>query len=94
MTPRRGLGKDEETLSQSVRQYCGKEYVEAARARKDYVVAIRAGDVHRSLQYSNRLPLICSALGTEIFETDNKMKRIAVDGPLNGASTLLVFRLL
>lgn len=77
-----------------VRSYCTVNYIQPARQNKAYVAAIRTGDVHSALGFNNRLPLVCSALGASLFEEQNGIKRIAVDGPLNGANTLFVFRIL
>lgn len=94
MTSEQDVVPEDRTPSEHVRQYCAENYIETARRKKEYVVAIRAGDVHSALGFTNRLPLICSAIGAKTFEDENHVKRIAIDGPLNGASTLFVFRIL
>ncbi len=81
------------TYADEVRKYCRIHIIDPARARGDTLVRIRAGDVHRALGYKNRLPLVCSAIGTELFEELCGLKRISVDGPLNGANTVFTFRL-
>jgi hypothetical protein len=58
------------------------------------MVSIRAGDVHSALGFKNRLPLVCSSLGTKIFQDLCGIERTAVDGPLNGANATFTFRLL
>jgi hypothetical protein len=73
------------------RNYCKTYYIDPARKRGDYAVTIRAGDVHKALKFQNRFPLVCSALGSKIFEESFNLKRISVDGPLNGANTLFTF---
>lgn len=82
------------SFSDDVREHCRTEYVQPARDRGDRTVTILAGDVHAALGYSNRYPLICSALGADVFEKLCSVKRIVVDGPLNAANTLFIFRLL
>lgn len=79
------------SYAEKVRAYCGREIVEPARQKGEAEVAIRAGDVHKDLGYTNRLPLVCSALGSSIFEETYRVQRIAVEGPLNGANTVLRF---
>ena len=76
-----------------VRDYCKTHYIDPARTRGDYSVTIRAGDVHSALKYHDRLPLVCSAIGTNLFEESLKLKRISIDGPLNGTNTLFTFLL-
>jgi hypothetical protein len=89
------LGGDVEEPSMShaeeVRAYCGKHYIEPARARGDKEIAVRAGDVHKEMGYKNRLPLVCSALGTRAFEETFRVSRKGIEGPLNGATTLFRF---
>lgn len=77
-----------------VRTHCGEKIIAPARAAGRNDVAIRAGDIHADLGYKNRLPLVCSALGASIFEERYRVRRKAVEGPLNGANTLFRFELL
>jgi len=76
-----------------VRDYCRRTYIEPARQRGERYIAIRAGDVHKDLEYSNRHPLVCSAIGAKIFEDRYGIERIAVEGPLNGVKTTFWFNL-
>ncbi len=82
------------SLADDVRQYCKETYVDPARGRGDKTVTIRSGDVHSALNYRNRYPLVCSAIGSNLFEELCSMKRISVEGPLNGVSTLFTFELI
>lgn len=82
------------SYADEVRAHCGKEVVEAARQRGDKEVTIRAGDVHHDMGYKNRLPLVCSALGSAVFEREYRVRRLAVDGPLAGANTVFRFSIL
>jgi 5-methylcytosine-specific restriction protein B len=76
-----------------VREYCIAKYVEPARENKQKYVKIRSGDVHNALNYQNRYPLVCAALGTDRFEQLARVSRVAIDGPLNGANTEFTFKL-
>jgi len=82
------------SLADDVRQYCRETYVDPARNRGEKEVVIRSGDVHSALKYRNRYPLVCSAIGSNLFEQLCKVKRISVEGPLNGVSTLFTFGLI
>lgn len=82
------------TVADMVREFCTKEFIQPARDRNDLAVGIRAGDVHERMQMSQRLPAVCSALGSDRFEREARLRRVAIEGPLNGASTLFVYRLL
>ena len=43
--------------------------------------------------YKNRVPLVCSAIGTTIFSEQNGVRIISTEGPLNGANTVFRFKL-
>lgn len=82
------------SLADDIRQYCKTKYVDPARKNGERIIAIRSGDVHSDLDYKNRFPLVCSAIGSNIFLQFCKVRRIAVEGPLNGVNTLFIFELL
>ena len=82
------------TMADDVRTYCADNYIEPARRRGDTEVVIRAGDIHQELGYRNRMPLVCAALGTELFERMCRVERIGIEGPTNGANARFRFRLL
>lgn len=77
-----------------VRAYCGKKYVDPARTRGEKLLSIRSGDVHESMGFKNRMPLVCAAFGTRIFEEKFRVRRVGVEGPLNGANTVFRFEIL
>lgn len=81
------------THADRVREYCKTQFIDPARTRGEVTVSIRAGDVHSALAFKNRLPLVCSALGTTTFERVAKVERIAIEGPTNGANAVFKFRL-
>jgi hypothetical protein len=81
------------TLAEDIRNYCLLTYVEPARKKGQKLIKIRSGDVHRDLNYKNRYPLVCSSLGSNTFEEMAEVKRVQIDGPLNGANTLFTFEL-
>ena len=82
------------SLADDVREYCKKTYVDPARQKRQKIITIRSGDVHTDLNYRNRYPLVCSALGSNRFEKMCDLRRISVEGLLNGVSTLFTFELL
>ena len=77
--------------AQGIRDYCKRNYVDPARARGEFGVIIRAGDVHDALGLSNRLPAVSAAIGADTFPRDSRLKRVSVEGPLNGANTYFTF---
>jgi 5-methylcytosine-specific restriction protein B len=82
------------SLADDVRQYCKGTYIDPAGARGQRRVEIRSGDVHSALNYKNRYPLVCSAIGSNRFGEMARVRRISVEGPLNGVSTLFTFELI
>ena len=82
------------SLADDVREYCLVTYIEPARSKGGKSVKIRSGDVHSALNYKNRYPLVCSSLGSNIFEEIARARRASIDGPLNGANTLFTFELM
>jgi len=82
------------SFADDVRQYCKETYVDPARSSGEKMLTIRSGDVHSALNYMNRYPLVCSAIGSNKFEEMCNVKRISVEGPLNGVSTLFTFQVI
>ena len=81
-------------FADEIRRYCVEHYIQPAREKGERYVTIRAGDVHRALGYSNRMPLVCSAIGARVFEEENNIRRVMIEGPMNGANTTIKFELL
>lgn len=82
------------SLADDVRRHCKEEYVDPARKKGQRTVAIKSGDVHRALNYKNRYPLVCAAIGANLFEELCNVRKTSVDGPLNGANTIFTFELI
>ena len=82
------------SLADDVMRYCKETYVDPARKRGEKTVEIRSGDVHSAMHYRNRYPLVCSAIGSNLFQELCGVRRISVEGPLNGVSTLFTFELI
>ncbi len=76
-----------------VRDYAVKTYIAPARAMGKSTVKIRAGDVHKALNFTNRLPLVCSALHALGFRRDQNMKLVDIDGPGSSTTTTFTFSL-
>lgn len=85
--------QENDRISDIIRKHCKNKYIDDGRKKKLYVVGIRAGDVHDELNYKNRYPAICAALGSCKFEEYCQIKRIAIIGPINGVNTLFVYTL-
>ena len=79
------------SYSDDVRDFARNQYVEPALRTKDLTFRIVAGDVHRGLRFSNRVPLVCNALASREFLRDNNLELIKREGPPSGLSTTVVF---
>src|SRR6266851_3318586 len=70
-----------------IRAFVRDRYVEPARRRGESRVRVTAGDVHRDLRLSNRVPAVCSALKSNKFLKENRLEIEAVEGPPSGQGT-------
>lgn len=82
------------SYADDVRTYCIEHYVNPARKSNIQSITIRAGDVHKEMNYKNRMPLVCSSLGSIKFETEANVKKINITGPSNGANALFHYKIL
>jgi len=82
------------SYSDDVRSYCVNHYIIPTRRKGLNQIIIRAGDIHEELGFQNRLPLVCSALGSNKFEELATVKRISITGPVNGANTIFTFQII
>src|SRR5580658_9180479 len=72
-------------------QYVRSSYVEPAVKGGEKIIKVRAGDVHRALRFSNRVPTVCQALTSKRFLDQNSLVLIDKQGPPSGLSTTTVF---
>src|SRR5271170_4349159 len=77
--------------SDLVRRHASDEYISAARRRGDKTISIHVGTVHKTLALNNRIPLVCAALGSKKFLTENHLRLISKTGPPSGQSTTVIF---
>ena len=79
------------SIADKIRQLALTKYIYPAREAHACPVAVTSGDIANVLQLSGRYPAICAALGANEFTSGNRLRRLNVDGPLNGASTRFFF---
>jgi hypothetical protein len=77
--------------SDLVREHAVKRYLTAARRRGDPTFSVNVGIVHRDLGLKNRVPLVCAALTSKKFFTENSVKLISKTGPPSGQSTTVTY---
>jgi len=77
--------------SDLIRQHASEVYISAARRRGDRTLAINVGAVHKALGLSNRVPLVCAALGSKKFLMENHLRLLSKTGPPSGQSTTVTY---
>jgi hypothetical protein len=81
----------QKSLPEQVRDYARRYYIDPARHRRDAVVQIVAGDVHKALRLKISVPVICNALSSKSFLEENKIALESREGPRSGLSTTARF---
>ena len=84
---------DGSTLAERIRRYALDHYVAPARQAQERTVTIRAGDVHRELGLTSRVPAVCSALGSALFERLAGVILMERAGPIQSTTTQFRYRL-
>ena len=79
------------THADDVRDYVFEHYIRPARERGEKSVVVRVGDVHSALRYTNRLPLVCAALGAMKFHDKHRLTLPKTDGPMQSTTTTFTF---
>jgi hypothetical protein len=82
------MGADE------IREHVIRKHFEPARAAQKKELTLRAGDIHKELGLEQRMPAVCSVLGSNRLEREARVKRLKVEGPHNGANALFTYEVL
>ncbi len=82
--------------AQDIRSFLIERYIKPARRRGDKRVKIVAGEVHRGLNLTNRVPNVCQVLESKKFRQENQLEIEERSGPPSGMGTRMtyVYRLL
>ncbi len=80
-------------LADKLRSFAYQAYIQPALASGRAQIAIRAGDVHADMGLQNRMPAVCGALGSKIFENQFGLELLRRTGPPQGANSTFCFRL-
>ena len=73
--------------SDKVRQFVLEQHLRPARTRGERSFTVVVGDVHRTLGFRNRVPLVCTALKSNKFLHENHVLLKQIEGPPSGLST-------
>jgi hypothetical protein len=79
------------SLSEQVLQYVRNNYVGPARQKGESTIRIVAGDIHRDLRWTNRVPSVCTTLASRKFQQAIGAELIAREGPPSGFGTRAAF---
>lgn len=70
-------------LTDKIREFVCKNYIQPGRKRDEKVITIRAGDVHSTMGLASRMPAVCNALKTKIDQRCN-VRILKIDSPPSG----------
>ena len=85
-----------ENSAGEIRSFVSDRYIKPARKRGEKRVRIIAGEVHKDLKLSNRVPNVCQVLASRKFREENRVEIEERSGPPSGMGTRMtyVYRLL
>jgi len=75
--------------AKSIREYIRVQYIDPARLRRETLVTLRAGDIHRELGLRNRVPNVCQVMESKLLEKEAGVKVSSKQGPPSGRGTTL-----
>jgi len=78
-------------LAEEIRQFAGDKYIAPLR-KTGGTVQIRAGDVHKAMNFNRPIRAVCGALDTKLFREFFDVELVSKIGPHQGADTLFTFK--
>ena len=82
-----------ESGADRIRRHVRVRYIDPARRGGGNTVTIRAGDVARELDVRNRVPAVCSALGSKLLLEQAGLRLVERRGPLQSTTTEFLYAL-
>ena len=79
--------------SDRVRDHVKRKYVDPAKKDGKKSLSIRAGDIHKELGFSRRIPVVCSALRSRKLQKNCDIELTWVGGPNNSTTTTFAYKL-
>lgn len=71
----------------SIRSYLRTHYFEPARRKRETLVTLRAGDIHRALSLRNRVANVCQVMESKLLEKEAGVRISSKQGPPSGRGT-------
>lgn len=79
--------------SDRVRDHVKRKYIDPAKKAGKKSLSLRAGDIHRELGFTRRIPVVCSALRSRKLQKKCDITLTYVGGPNNSTTTTFAYRL-
>lgn len=79
------------TQADEIRSFASRRWVAPAKQHGDDTFTIISGEVHRSMGLRDRMPNVCSALGSKEFLEMNGLMPVKREGPPSGKSSTVRF---
>lgn len=79
--------------SDRVRDHVKRKYIDPAKKDGKKTLSIRAGDIHKELGFSRRIPVVCSALRSRKLSKNCDIELTYIGGPNNSTTTTYTYRL-
>ena len=79
--------------SDRVREHIKRNYIDPANKEGKKTLTIRAGDIHKELGFSRRIPVVCSALRSRKLSKKCGIELTYIGGPNNSTTTTFTYQL-
>src|SRR5277367_3755009 len=79
------------TQADEIRSFAGRRWVATAKEHGSEAFTIVSGEVHRDMGLRDRMPNVCSALGSKAFLETNGLTLLKREGPPSGKSSTVRF---
>lgn len=79
--------------SERVREHVKRKHIDPAKKAGKKSLSIRAGDIHRELGFTRRIPVVCSALRSRKLQKNCNIKLSYIDGHNNTTAATFTYRL-
>lgn len=94
-SPQRRVAVPEaDSLADRIRRSTRARHIEPARQAGKKTVTLRAGDIARDIDLKNRMPAVCSALGSKLFLREAGLRLVEHIGPRQSTTTEFRFEIL
>jgi 5-methylcytosine-specific restriction protein B len=70
-----------------------RKYIDPAKKEGKKTLSIRAGNIHKELGFSRRIPVVCSALRSRKLSKNCDIELTYIGGPNNSTTTTYTYRL-